>query len=165
MQKIRAFTLMELLIGMIISSIVISFGYGSYTVIYKQFLSFKEIKKDIVEKMQLNTVINSDFMNAELVNYHDKKLTFTRIQSNPLEYEFEDSLIVRKDQDVKDTFKLTSENIISKPILMNETGDTAVINTFSFDANVLGEKEHFEFTKIYSAQTLMNYELLLKTKE
>lgn len=157
----RAFTLMELLIGMIISSIVISFGYGAYSLIYKQFLSYKKVKKEIVDVMQLNSILHTDLAKAELISFNENKLTIDRKDDLPLLYDFNDSIILRKDIDVIDTFKIAASTVT---IAFSFPEQKAVVNSFSFDAGVLGETEHFSFEKKYSAETLMNYENKFKNQ-
>lgn len=156
MQKLRAFTLMELLVGMIISSIVIGFCYMSYSIIYKQYKSYKILKLEIVETIQLNSILNTDFINAETVLFDNDKLILNSANRSQLQYDFNDNYILRKDGEVTDTFKLSATEILPGYLLESEQIPTSIVNNFSFDAKVLGEIEHFRFTKNYSAETMIN---------
>lgn len=156
MKKLQAFTLMELLVGMIISSIVIGFGYGVYSLMYKQYSSYKIVKREVVGAMQLNSVINNDFSNAEIISFSDNKLTINRHNKLPLQYDFSDSLILRKDNEITDTFKIVPGAIVANYIFPDQK---AIVKIFSFDTQVLKEAEHYTFNKDYSAETLMNYEV------
>ena len=156
MQKIRAFTLLELLIGMIISSIVIGFCYMSYSIIYKQYRSYKILKLEMVETIQFNSILNSDFIKAETVVFEGNKLIFNSANRSALYYDFMDNFILRKDGEVTDTFKLSAINVLPGYLAKTVQSTTSIVNNFSFDAKVLGETEHFHFTKNYSAETMIN---------
>lgn len=158
-RKLPAFTLMELLVGMIISSIVIGFGYGTYALVYKQYLSYKTVKKEIVEAMQLNSILNSDFAAAENILFNENKLTIDKKDNIYLQYDFNDSIVLRKENEITDTFKIVPVAITASFIFPEQK---AVVSTFSFQAKLLDETEGFVFTKNYSAETLMNYEMKLK---
>jgi prepilin-type N-terminal cleavage/methylation domain-containing protein len=153
MQKLRAFTLMELLIGMIISSIVISFCYATYSIIYKQYLTYKAVKQEVVQTAQLNAILTTDFLNAETVTYDDTKLTLNNTDASVLEYNFNDEFILRRQAEIVDTFKLVATDII--PQYITEQQPT-MITGISFNALVLGENESFHFIKTYSAETIVN---------
>lgn len=156
MQKIRAFTLLELLIGMIISSIVIGFCYMSYSIIYKQYMSYKILKLEIVETIQFNSILNADFISAETILFDENILILNSTNRSQLQYDFNDNNILRKDGEVTDTFKLFPTNILPQYLIESEQSISSIVNDFSFDSNVLGEPEHFHFTKNYSAETMIN---------
>lgn len=155
MQKLKAFTLMELLIGMIISSIVISFCYMSYTLIYKQYQNYKIIKKELVEALQFNSVLGHDIVNADRVLFSENKLTLINNHEKGLEYNFSEAFILRKAGEVTDTFKLAPMNIVSDYIKHESMPGTLLVS-FSFDAVVAGDSEHFQFSKRYDAQMIVN---------
>jgi prepilin-type N-terminal cleavage/methylation domain-containing protein len=158
MQKLKAFTLMELLIGMIISAIVISFCYLSYTIIYKQYLSYKSVKKELVEAMELNAVCSRDIANADKVLFEENKLILLQEQHENVEYHFLETIVLRKNQEVIDTFKLAPVNIVPN-YLIHSSGASSLLISLSFDAMVFGEQDHFQFQKLYDAETIVNDEV------
>ncbi|MGQ0827041.1 MAG: PilW family protein [Bacteroidota bacterium] len=161
MKKLRAFTLMELLIGMIVSSIVIGFGYGTFFLIYKQYSSFKTVKIELVDVAQLNSILNHDFAIAEMIAFNENKLIIDRKNNLPLVYNFNDSIILRTDNELVDTFKIVSENIVTNFVFKEQN---AVVTGFAFEAKVLNETEQLTFEKHYSSETLMNYEVRYKNQ-
>jgi prepilin-type N-terminal cleavage/methylation domain-containing protein len=161
MKKIPAFTLMELLIGMIISSIVIGFGYATYSLIYKQYLGYKDVKEKIVELTQLDHVLRTDLITAEIISFNDNKLFLSGKDFKIVQYHFQDSLIVRTANEVKDTFQVSPVHIKAGFLLPDKM---MFLTQFSFDAEALDEKEHFAFTKDYSSETLMTYEPFVKNQ-
>jgi len=157
MKKLKAFTLMELLIGMIISSIVIAFSYGAYTMIYKQYLNFKQTKMKLMDVSQFNSVMQNDFIRANAIHFKENNLLLTNEKNViTLQYKFLDTYISRTDQEVIDTFHLNTENIKSNFIHSSGAITTDIINELSFESLVFGEKEYFTFVKTYSAETLLS---------
>lgn len=164
MHKLKAFTLMELLVGMIISSIVIAFAYSAYSLIYKQYVSYRSVKSKVIETMQLHTVMSNDFNNSEYSTFDSNKLKLNTT-NNTLTYNFIDSLIIRIDNELSDTFKLVARTIQVKPVFNDVISNDTLINNIQFDVFVFDNTEHFTFTKKYTAQTLMNYEMQNKLEE
>jgi prepilin-type N-terminal cleavage/methylation domain-containing protein len=158
MRKIKAFTLMELLVGMVIGSIVIALGYSTYAIIYKQYSSYKKTKQQVVETIQLNTIMSTDFINSDVITYSNDKLILNK-NNSALEYQFNDSFITRTQHELTDTFKVGAINILTKLVDAKESNFQSLITNFTFDVVVLESTEHFTFAKTYSAETLMTYEI------
>ncbi|MGZ4055068.1 MAG: prepilin-type N-terminal cleavage/methylation domain-containing protein [Bacteroidia bacterium] len=156
MKNLKAFTLMELLIGMIVSCIVIGFGYGAYSLIYKQFLSYKKMKEETMEVAQFKSVMSNDIFAADQLCKEDNKIVLKQEKMNLL-YEFDNSFILRKVNGLTDTFKISTSDI--NPVYTFENRENnELISSFFFSANVLNEDEVFNFSKEYSAKTLMESE-------
>lgn len=159
MKKLGAFTLMELLIAMIVSSIVIAFGYSVYSIIYKQYLTYKTSKTEIVSTMQFNTTMNNDFINSVEITFAENTVTIFNKNKEPLHYKFNDDNILRMNNEVTDTFKLAAVNMKEKFVLRSEDLHSSLINEISFDSQLAGDTQHFVFRKNYSAATLLNKEI------
>ena len=158
-RKLKAFTLMELLIGMIISSIIIGFSYSGYRIIYSQFLDHKKVKKSILETAAINSILNNDFSNAQLIWTNDEnQLDVYYNDKRELHYEFQDEYILRRDNEIIDTFNIGAQNIQKKILFGNDYDYKNLTTEFSFESVILGEKETFHFAKTYSAETLINIE-------
>lgn len=158
MYTLKAFTLMELLVGMVISSIVIAFGYSTYAIIYKQYLSYKSVKTTVVETMQLHTTMSNDFNNAECITFGENKLKLSG-PDKLLMYNFIDSLVIRSEKEMSDTFQLAANDIQTTSVFNHGINNDTLINSLQFNISVFDNKEHFTFTKKYSAHILMNYEM------
>lgn len=159
MKQISAFTLLELLIGMILSSIVIGFCYTGYSIIHKQYLNYNMIKRQNTSAIQLNSILNTDFVNAGYVMYDSDKLILNSESKSQLPYEFKENYILRSANGLTDTFMFSPVNI--KPEYLKESSGLplAIISEFSFDAIILGELEHFHFIKEYSAETMIRLQM------
>lgn len=155
MKKLRAFTLMELLIGMIIGSIVVGCCYFGYSIIWKQFGDYRNMKHEINAAMQLNEVLLNDFSRSQEITFSDNKLKM-ELDSSAITYEFNDSVIVRITPEAADTFHFATTELQSEFIGPGFSGGT--VKSFSFSTGVLGEREIFNFDKTYSAAFFMNHQ-------
>ena len=157
MQKIKAFTLLELLVGMIISSLVIGFCFMSYFIIYKQYLNYRTTKQVISDVVLLNTVICSDFTKSNRITaVNENELILDYENKQVINYHFTPEFIIRKADETTDTFKINSSNCIPVYITDMENEKLSLITVFSFDTNVFGEQEHLNFTKNYGADVIIN---------
>ena len=159
MKKLKAFTLMELLIAMIIGGIVVGISYTAYSIIYKQFLNYKSMNGKINEASLLNTLMQHDFSNASFINASgEKEITFTFQPENKIVYRFDQDYIIRQTGETRDTFFVPAENIERR--FQNEkiSDYTALIDAVSFEATISGEKEFFNFGKQYASDVLMEAE-------
>lgn len=154
MRKIKAFTLMELMIGMIIGSIVVGFCYSGYRVILKQYYDYKKTKSEVNETMQLATTLATDFAASEAIVYKDNMLIMSQ-DSAKKEYEFSERYIIRSINEIKDTFHFAPKELV--PVFMDNTTDN-IIKDISFKAEIMGEVETFYYTKSYSAEFLMQHQ-------
>lgn len=157
MKKINAFTLMELMIGMIIGSIVVGFCYTGYRFIFRQYLDYKKVKEQVNEAMFLNTALTRDFSRSLFVEYKGNSL-YIKSDSAQTEYKFTEQYILRNERDVSDTFHLAVKEIAPVFINRDENTGAEIISGFSFSADVLGQQETFQFSKIYSAAFLMQHD-------
>ena len=154
--KIRAFTLIELLICMILSTIIIGMGYAAYSESYKRFLTYSGMKKNIVDAIRVNRVFNNDFTQAELVYYNSGNILLNSKNKPAIEYEFTSSAIIRKVYNQADTFHFA----IIRPLAVYVDNDVAaaegIINAFSFETEIYKQTLPFYYSKTYSAETIIN---------
>jgi len=147
----NAFTLIELLIGMIISAILIFFCYTAFSVIYGQYLNYRLIKSNVIKIMEFNTILDNDFNNADVVLFEDNKLILGNEKENNLVYYFYDSVIVRKNKHVLDTFILIPIKLNTSFVSMS----LSMVKDFSFEEKKT--EQHFHFQKTYTSEQLLKY--------
>lgn len=157
--KLRAFTLFELLVGMIISAVVIAGCYTGYSIAYKRYLSYCTIKREITGVVQLNAILNREFFNAVSVNYEENALIFDSPGAAPLRYEFDEYFILRQEGEITDTFNCSGSNFVPE-YLETEHLSTPLLTGFSFDLTLYGEILHLSFEKQYTSEMIMNQQQL-----
>ncbi len=159
MQKAKAFTLMELLVSMLISGIVISIIYLSYEIIYKQYEEYKKTNQKITQTLLLNTLLKTDFLQSHYILNKEKGLVFIDKENHGIGYQFEELYVLRKVNEVQDTFFIAAKEISIK--FQNEKQEVplGLIDELIFDATILDEQEHFHYQKNYGADVLMEENL------
>jgi hypothetical protein len=105
------------------------------------------MKTELIQAIELNAVLNNDFINSETASYIDDKLILNIPNKRELIYHFNDRYILRIDEDTTATFKLAASQF--KASYLPETS-SALIHEFSFVAHIVNEKEHFYFCKDYN---------------
>lgn len=156
MNKLKAFTLLELLIGMLISSLMITFCYTGYSLIYRHFLNYKSIKEEIITSAQLHAALNNDFITSKTINFDADVLTLTRKSAPPLLYIFKANNIIRTDNQTSDVFYLKTRNI--KPITLDTSPNmqSPYLVSLSFETLFFNESKYFYFSKRYSATSIIS---------
>lgn len=155
--KIKAFTLMELLIGMIISAIVIAFCYSAYFIVSERLTSYRTSKAEINETMTLRALLYNELESCEFATYDSSshKISFKKYNGSS-EYTFSETCILRKVNEVLDTFKIKSTDLLIEYPQERKGYASVFIGKISFKAKVLDENYDFSFYKNYSSEVLVN---------
>ena len=147
--KVKAFTLFELLIGMVISSIVIASSYFVYNLIYKKYLDYKEIRLNLVNFASFNAELENNFYHSKSIKMNDKELSFV-FDNKTIYFDFLDSIIIRTDSQVLDTFRISVENF---EFVENTEG---LVSFVQFNSRLFDENFDLYFIKKYCAEELIN---------
>lgn len=103
-RKIKAFTLVELLIGMVVSLLVIAFSYLAFQMVNKQFLQQRDHLNKQIEHAQFNALIIKDIKSSdywELTSPYECSIYSIGTEIN---YLCEDDYLLRSQNDLVDTF-------------------------------------------------------------
>ena len=154
MNRIRAYTIMEVTIAMLLSAICITICYTAYSVIenyYREFQRKNELADNI---LSLKHVIEKDFLISKYVIKTDSGMLIGK-DSTVVEYSFNKNYILRSFSDQHtDTFKLTPSNQIflfgRKLIEQRDTIDQLELNIALTEDTAV----KLRFDKRYSAQDL-----------
>jgi hypothetical protein len=150
----KAFTVQELLIGMVISAIIIGMTYTIYAQINKQLYVYQQNQDEIMEFNQFRQVFSKDIALCQyfkLLNNRELCLVFS---NGNYAYRFENSQVVReREEGIKDTFKLSVAQLVVK----EEIGTISKHQTVQVHTSLLQEKiELFESKKEPIAITINN---------
>jgi len=154
-KRLKAFTLLELLIGMVISSIIITIGYTSYRVIYKQYLNYKLTRKEMIEVAAFQNEFQNNFYNAEVVKAEENAICFEFSGDKKIKFTFFDTFITREINELIDTFKIENNNRVKVYIDENNTE----IKAFMFNSTLFNEPIVFSFQKQYSSEYYIKHDL------
>lgn len=152
MKKLKAFTLIELIIGMIVGSIVVSICYSALFMAYKQFMGYRMNRNEINAIMQFNATLNNDFINSNEIYFLDNTILLS-CEKSKLEYQLESGFVLRKINQVTDTFNISVSDISVNYCSVNKEN---LINELTFKSVIFKEIECFHFSKVYAAESLIN---------
>jgi len=105
--KIKAFTLSEIIVVLILTSIVVALAFSVLSLVQKHMRSIEENLKEhtIINKLEVS--LNLDFNRFSRINYNDieKELQFYN-EIDTLHYQFNNDYIIKE----LDTFKIQLQN-------------------------------------------------------
>jgi prepilin-type N-terminal cleavage/methylation domain-containing protein len=150
--KLKAFTLMEMLIGLAISAILIGIVYSTYLIVGNTYSAQRAQNALVLQTDQLNTLLYNDFNQSDAVfQAAEDHLVFEQADGSPAKsYHFAETYIIRKTNELQgDTFRLAALNILS------ETFPNRLVKSLQFEVDFLGTPVLQHFSKTYSADVLM----------
>lgn len=158
-KRVRAFTIIEITISMLISAVVIGMVYTCYSIIYKGYSVFNIKQKELVEMGQLNQVLQKDFEKAEGIFQNDEGIAIKN-KNTWVSYQIKPDYILRVST-VTDTFKLTTQDVTpyfeGRPLTgRSEVEEQNRIDELSFILIYHNEKFPYYYFKEYSSQNLIN---------
>jgi prepilin-type N-terminal cleavage/methylation domain-containing protein len=103
-KKLKAFTLLELLVGMIISGIVIAAGFNAYRIISIQFKTYKETSAVYSSFSFFETQFRKDFRNAKEISAEDENSIQFISGEKKTDWRFSKRFSLRNEGTVTDTF-------------------------------------------------------------
>lgn len=155
-KRLKAFTLLELLVAMAITGIVISISGIVYNMLGRQFHSFHEANERISSAFALHSRLSSDFINASLIELNEEGMLVRQANKEPVQYRFTDKAIMRIDQYRTDTFRVGAEEV--KFYSREEVKEEGLVDELHFSATVLEQPETFRFIKQYGITEELNRE-------
>lgn len=104
-KKIKAFTILELSVVMVISGIVFGIAFSAYNIILKQFQEYKNGNEKIMEISTVSAVLNKDFSEADEIRNSQGGLNVIAREGSQIIYRFEDGGLLRKANQTEDRFE------------------------------------------------------------
>lgn len=112
-KHIKAFTVQELLIGLVISSIVIGMVYTIYVQFNKKLIMYGKDQSEIMEFNQFRQVFAKDICFAKDFSVEDNELRIDFFDAVYV-YKFLDNKIIRTRNTVEDVFKISGSKVFFK---------------------------------------------------
>ena len=110
-KQFRAFTLLELLVGMILSGIVLTATFSSYRIITKQYENYSRKSNADSEISFFISQLEFDFSNAKTISLMGENEIELKSKNKMLNYSFSEKQVLRNDFSRVDTFKVSVDNI------------------------------------------------------
>lgn len=151
MKKLHAFTMMELLVTIVISSIVVSTALAVFVHINTYFSNNNNQQEEINKIISLQSLLNYDVEKAREIYCLSDRVLLTNSESL-ICYKFLDSYIIREHKANSDTFTLVSTDLSSEKL----DNYCDLIKEVSFNIETQHKQWFFRFYKQYPRSVLFN---------
>ncbi|MXV50385.1 hypothetical protein GS399_05320 [Pedobacter sp. HMF7647] len=152
--KVRAFTLFELTVAMLLTAIVTALAYSAYRYVGKAYLEFNRKGHDAAELLVTNKQLVYDLNRATAARLTDEDLIL-RDASGEISYRVMDSLLIRKQYDLReDTLCRSASRLLGR--FGGKDVSAGLTDVLVVPVSVSGYEVPFSLTKDYSAEELMN---------
>lgn len=156
-KRLPAFTLPELMAGMIVSALVVAATFAAFHIVQRQTELFRKNAQEAAELSFFSSRFAADFYReGKLLRVSENELQFIR-EGSMQDYRFAARYVLRKDGDVTDTFFVTADHLqcYAQQKLLQEN-DAADEVRFSLRSET--KQLSLTFAKPASAKFLMDEE-------
>lgn len=159
MNKVKAYTVIEMLVVMLISAISIGITYTTYRIFANQYLTYKHNAEDIAQYVVLDRLLSTDFLKSDKVlKTGDGLLIQSKLKE--VHYEFREEYVLRRDQSLVDTFKVNPFHVTYWWNAQEQHLPDRLVDQLKFESNYKEEKLEYVFFKKYGADAWMYEELI-----
>jgi prepilin-type N-terminal cleavage/methylation domain-containing protein len=153
--KIKAFTLMEVTVAMLISAICITVCYTAYSIIANYYSSFQLKNQAADHVLSLKQVMEIDFLKSNCLLKTEDGIELLQ-DSTAIQYTFTNSTVLRKLGVLHtDTFKVQYSNLKTY-FETNEIVETDTIDRVNFTVLLNQTSVPIQINKYYSAKDLFH---------
>ena len=157
-KRIRAFTLQEMVVVLLLSAILTGFAYYAFMAVQQYYQKYTYKSSFVEQVKRLDFLLNQDTRKSKVVRKTESGFVCV-YKNHEVDYVFEEEVILRKQNMVVDTFYCTN---LELTCLMKK--NTPVLNghlldELSLTMNISNEPLHFRLKKKYAADILMQYQL------
>lgn len=153
MSKLKAYTISELVVVMVLTAIVISIAGSVFLMIKKQYSMYQTKNRKCYDLSLFTYLINRDIENAEQITWADNELNLIQ-SSKEYVYGFEDEYVTRQQLQLIDTFYFKTIDLNIK-FLEN----TSWVTHFSCDLQFENKIHSLYLHKKYTPNTLLNADI------
>lgn len=152
-KPIKAFTLMNFVVGMIITSIIMSSFYAGYQYMNEEVNMYHDQNNSILDALNFQVNMNKDMLNAQTITSLSEDEILVTNLPDKYYYQFREEYILKKTGETTDTFKIKVSDILF------EKQDNDLIKKISFASKLDGKLIQYNFSKEYSAEQIVNLQL------
>ncbi len=158
-RRLKAFTILEVSITMLIAAILIGITYTAYTIVSKSYLSFHSKNQDMAEVEQLDDWLKKDFDNAIIIQKETDGISLEKSDQRKIKYNFNTDFVVRISDRI-DTFNIKTKalNTLFEGQIINEVNPSTEQNRLDelgFTLVFKNEEIPCHYYKIYSSVNLI----------
>lgn len=153
--KIKAFTLLELLVVMVLTIIVTAIAFNAYLIMQQQYISFKSRQNKVLDFQFFNTVLAKDFQSEGLIKRDGQQVIFYQPVHNII-YDFDENKILRSQQTItknKDTISFDHKGF--KTYFQSDIVNKGLIDSMVLSIDFFRTSQQLIFKKKYSSEELI----------
>jgi hypothetical protein len=151
-KKVTSFTVFELIITLLISSIVISLVYYTFSVLNKEFVKSEIKASGINEFILLEKALQTDFYRSQIIkNSLDNTLQMTYADGQAIFYLINNEFVLRRQNDNIDTFQIQVSDFVIDRVDEN----LELVDKLFLNLNIRGDQYFSVYKKSYSSKDLM----------
>ena len=140
-RKLKSFTIIELLVTIMLSSLVVLITYTTYDIVTQQYFIKKKFYQEINDITRLHLELQDEFEKSESIRCENDKIYFIKSTVDSICYQFLDNNIVRTKKDFSDSIFLKPVSFKKK--FFDKDIETGSINELTF--NIIYKKDSFNF--------------------
>lgn len=157
-KRVKAFTIMEVTVAMLLTAIVIAITYTVYSIVARSYGEYGTKNNNRAVLIRLDELLRKDFEKAETINKTETGLTCSK-RDGMVTYEFRPDGVVRS-SGITDTFKVSiaAVDLLFEHALVGAralSGEDTRIDELRLD--ILFEKNNIDYSyhKQYSSENLI----------
>jgi Tfp pilus assembly protein PilW len=104
--RIPSFTIVEVIVAMVLSTIVVAIAYRVYNYATISFLESQKTYDRMNALITIQSIMNHDFQMANGVTFNDSIITISKSKNQIISYQLTSACIVRNNYSSNDTFKV-----------------------------------------------------------
>lgn len=158
-KKVRAFTLIELLAAMVISSLVMSAAYFAYNSLTKSFLDFKKHTNNLTDATALSGILTHDINLAKTIRKNTTNDITLEMGNKKLQYEWKENFVLRSTGISADTFPLAVSDMKINFLDKEQTISGGLVDELKFTTIADGQQLFLSFDKKYASDILVESEM------
>jgi prepilin-type N-terminal cleavage/methylation domain-containing protein len=160
-KKINGFTMIELLITMTLTAILVVFAFMGYNQIQKLFIDYSVQSKFISDYNQLNKALFLIANQSQTIEKNGEHTINFKTDSNTVELEIADKLMLLKFKSHTDTFALEPKDPVYNFLKTGSDTPSNLIQNFNCEVLFKSQKFRVSFHKEYDAASTLNATLVL----
>jgi len=158
-QRIKAFTIIEVVVTMTIAAILMGITYTSYQIVNKSYRSFNVKNNEMAALERLDELLKKDFNRSGIIEKDEKGIVI-KSSRDTVQYEFARDFILRISA-ISDTFKIKNEGLSTsfEDQLVGGQGlsdEEDRLDGLNISLLLQNEKIRYHYHKDYSSVNLIN---------
>lgn len=161
-QRVRAFTILELTIAMLLSAVVIGIAYTTFSIISRLYGEYNRKHEELAVILRLDELLRRDFNHAQGVYLTTEGYTF-KDSLQDVQYRFTPDYVLRSSS-VTDTFKVVVQQPeaafetqpVTEEVLVADSLESGRLDELHFTLLYKGTLFPCHYHKHYSSKNLIN---------